>query len=73
MSYLKLDFVVLKLAIKSRIKITRLNLRIYTLRVIHHIPTEIKMADLINFVSKREIDAKKEQRRRGREEILRKV
>ncbi|KAK2563412.1 CWF19-like protein 2 [Acropora cervicornis] len=31
------------------------------------------MADLINFVSKREIDAKKEQRRRGRQEILRKA
>lgn len=35
--------------------------------------SKFKMADLINFVSKREIDAKKEQRRRGRQEILRKV
>ncbi|XP_015747984.1 PREDICTED: CWF19-like protein 2 [Acropora digitifera] len=35
--------------------------------------SKFKMADLINFVSKREIDAKKEQRRRGRQEILRKA
>lgn len=31
------------------------------------------MADLINFVSKREIDAKKEQRRKAREDILKKA
>ena len=32
-----------------------------------------KMADLINFVSKREIDAKKEQKRKAREDILKKA
>ena len=31
------------------------------------------MADLINFVSKREIDAKKEEKRKAREEVLKKV
>ena len=31
------------------------------------------MADLINFVSKREIDAKKEQTRKAREDILKKA
>lgn len=32
-----------------------------------------KMADLISFVSKREIDAKKEEKRKAREEILKKA
>jgi len=32
-----------------------------------------EMAELINFVSKREIDVKKEQKRKAREEILKKV
>ena len=36
-------------------------------------PKESNMADLINFVSKREIDAKKEEKRKAREEGLKKV
>ena len=32
-----------------------------------------KMADLINFVSKRVIDAKKEEKRKAREQILKKA
>ena len=32
-----------------------------------------KMADLINFVSKRVIDAKKEEKRKAREKILKKA
>lgn len=36
-------------------------------------PKKSKMADLINFVSKREIDAKKEEKRKAREQILKKV
>ena len=34
---------------------------------------ESKMADLINFVSKRVIDAKKEEKRKAREQILKKA
>ena len=34
---------------------------------------KFNMADLINFISKREIDAKKEETRKAREQILKKV
>lgn len=36
-------------------------------------PNNSKMADLINFVSKREIDAKKEETKKAREQILKKA